>query len=89
MLVDVFALHLVGRHGVPPEKLVSPVGGRLQQGLGDVHVTTVFDDFTVNQLGNLGHGVVLRAVQFEGLTSGGVVVEHALETGADVNGLYN
>lgn len=89
LLVHIFALHLVGRHDVPPKKLVNPVGSRLQQELGHVDVAAVFNDFAVNQLGNLGRGVILRAIELEGLAGSGVVVKHALKTGADIDSLYN
>lgn len=86
-LVEELALHLIGGQGVPPQELVDVVGEGLEEGLGDVNVTALLDDFTVDQLGDLGGGVVLGAVQLEGLTGGAVVVQHALQSGTDINGL--
>lgn len=86
-LVDELTLHLVGGDGGPPEELVQVVRQRLEDGLGHVDVTAVLDDFAVDQLGNLGGGVVLGAVQLEGLTDGAVVVQHALQSSTDINGL--
>lgn len=87
LLVDKLALHLVGRHGVPPEKLVEVVGSRLHQDLGNIEMAAVLDDLAVNQLGNLRHGVVLRAVQLKSLTSRGVIMQHALESSSDIERL--
>ena len=86
-LVDELALDLVGRQGVPPQVLVDVVGEGLEEGLGDVDVAALLDDFAVDQLGNLGGGVVLGAVKLVGLTGGAVVVQHALERATDINGL--
>lgn len=86
-LVDELALHLVGGQSVPPQGLVDVVGEGLEKSLGDVDVTALLDDFTVDQLGDLGGGVVLGAVQLEGLAGGAVIVQHALQSGTDINGL--
>ena len=50
-------------------------------------MTTALDDFTVYKLGDLGSRVVLGAVEFEGLTSSGVVVQHTFKGSTNVNGL--
>lgn len=86
-LVDELTLHLVGGDGGPPEVLVQVVSQRLEDGLGHVDVTAVLDNFAVDQLGNLGGGVVLGTVQLEGLTDGAVVVQHALQSSTDINSL--
>lgn len=86
-LVDELALHLVGGQSVPPQGLVDVVGEGLEKSLGDVDVTALLDDFTVDQLGDLGGGVVLGTVQLEGLAGGAVIVQHALQSGTDINGL--
>lgn len=87
LLVDELALHLVGGHGVPPEVLVEVVGEGLENGLGDVDVSALLDDFTVHQLGDLRGGVVLGTVELESLTNRAVIVQHLLEGSTDVNGL--
>lgn len=87
LLVDELALDLIGRHGVPPEVLVEVVGEGFEDGLGDVYVGALLDDFTVHQLGDLRGGVVLRTVELEGLANGAVVVQHLLKGSTDVNGL--
>lgn len=88
LLVDELALNLVRRPDVPPQQLVHVVRERLQQGLGHVDVAAALDDLAVHQLGDLGHRVVLGAVQLEGLTRGRVVVQHVLQSGSDINGLH-
>lgn len=87
LLVNELALDLVGGHGVPPEVFVEVVGEGLEEGLGNVNVGALLDDFTVDQLGNLRGGVVLGTVELEGLTNGAVIVQHLLKGGTDVNGL--
>lgn len=86
-LVEELALDLVRGHGVPPDVLVEVVGERLEDGLGDVDVTALLDNFAVDELGNLGGRVVLGSVKLVCLTGGGIVVQHALQSGSDVNGL--
>lgn len=86
-LVNKLALDLIGRQGVPPEVLVNVVGERFEEGLGNVDVAALLDDFAVDQFGNLGGGIVLGTVQLEGLTSSAVVVQHTLEGATDINGL--
>ena len=86
-LVDELTLNLIGRHGVPPEELVEVVSQGLQDGLGEVDVAALLDDFTVNQLGDLRSRVVLGTVQLVSLTGGGVVVQHSLKTLTNVDGL--
>lgn len=86
-LVHELALHLIGGQGVPPQELVHVVGEGLEDGLGDVDVTALLDDFTVDQLGDLGGGVVLGTVQLEGLAGGAVIVQHTLQSGTDIDGL--
>ena len=88
LLVEELAFHLVSGHGVPPEILVEVVGEGLEDGFGEVDVTALLDDFAVDQLGDLGGRVVLGSVQLECLTGGSVVVQHALQSGSDVDGLY-
>lgn len=87
LLVDKLALDLVGRHGVPPDQLVEVVGSGLQQELGHIEVAAILDDLAVNQLGDFRHRVVLRAVQLESLASGSVIMQHALKSGTDIEGL--
>lgn len=86
-LVNELALHLVGGQGVPPQELVGVVREGLEESLGDVDVTALLDDFTVDQLGDFGGGVVLGAVQLEGLAGGAVIMQHSLQSGTDINGL--
>ena len=86
-LVNELALDLVGGQSVPPKVLVDVVGEGLEKGLGDVDVAALLDDFAVDELGNLGCGVVLGSVKLECLTGSAVIVQHALEGGTDINGL--
>lgn len=89
LLVNELPLHLIGGDGVPPEELVQVVSHRLQDSLGDVDVAAVLDDFTVNQFSNFRSRVVLRPIKLESLAGSGVVVEHQLEGGANINDLHN
>lgn len=86
-LVDEFALHLVGRHGRPPEELVQVKGKRLKHCLGQVEVAAVLDNFPVDNLGDLGSRILLGSVKLECLTSSKVIVEHTLERTSDINNL--
>lgn len=52
-LINEFSLNLIGRDDRPPESFVQEASGWLQDGFGEVDVTTVLDDFLVNQLGDL------------------------------------
>lgn len=65
-LVQVLALDKILREGVPPEQLVHDLGDRLQDGLGDVDVGSLLEDFLVNHGSNLSHGVLLGAVKLKG-----------------------
>ena len=87
LLVYEFPLNLVGRYDRPPEVLVKVVSHGLENRLGQIQVTTVLDDFTVHKLRNLGHGVVLRAVELVGLTYSAVIVQHMLKSRTDIRGL--
>jgi hypothetical protein len=89
LLVNELPLHLIGGDGMPPEELVQVVSHRLQDSLGNVDVAAALDNFTVNQFRNLRSRVVLRSIELESLAGSGVVVEHCLEGGTNVNGLYN
>ena len=86
-LVNEFSFNLISGHSVPPEELVEVVGHWFQQALGNIDMTAMFDDFLVYEFGDLGSGVVLWTVQFIGLRSGIVVLEHDLQGPTDINGL--
>lgn len=87
LLVNEFPLDLIRRESVPPEEPIEPVGGRLQNGLRDVDVTAVLDDLTVHELSDLSCGVVLRTVKLEGRRGGRVIVQHALQSVANIDSL--
>lgn len=86
-LVHELALDLVGRESVPPERIVKHTSNRLEESLGDVQVSALLEDFLINKFGDLPHGVLLRSIQFEGLSGSAVVVEHLLQCRADIDGL--
>jgi hypothetical protein len=65
------------------------VSSRLEQDLGNVDVATVLDNFLVDDLGDFGSGVLRWAVELESLRSGVVIVQHALQSSSDINGLLN
>ena len=75
-LVDELALNLVRGERVPPEDPVEDIGHGLNQHLGHVQVPPFLDDLAVDELGDLGGGVVCRAVQLIGLLRRGVVFDH-------------
>jgi len=86
-LIYTFLLCLVCRYRLPKEELVRVVCSELEDGLGHVDVPALLDDFSVDKLGDLGHGVVCGAVEFECLASGGVVIADFLESFAYVDRL--
>ena len=51
-------------------------------------MSSVLDDFAVNELGDLSGGVILWPVELEGLGCGGVVLEHFFEGFTYVNCLH-
>lgn len=87
LLVMEFPLDLIGRRGVPPQVLVKVVGEGLQNRLGEVEVAALLDNLTVHQLGDLGSRVVLGAVELVGLTNRALVVQHQLQSSANIDGL--
>lgn len=86
-LVQTLLLHLVGAQDRPPDHLVQVVQHGLEQPLRQVDVSALLDDFSIHDLGDLGHAVVRGTVELERLSGGGVVVADALESLANVNGL--
>lgn len=86
-LVEKLLLHLVRRHGRPPEEPVQRASNGLEDAFGEVDVAAAFVDFAVDELGDFGHGVIFGAVEFKGLRGGGVVLKHTFKGVADVNGL--
>lgn len=87
MLINELALNLISRHGRPPQVFVEVVSSWLKNDLGKVDVATVLDDFFVDNFGKLGSGVLLGTVELEGLRSSVVIVQHALKSSSDINGL--
>lgn len=86
-LVERFLFELVGRHDGPPDDFVEVVEDRFEEGFGQVDVSSFFEDFPVDELGDLGHGVIRWTVEFEGLADRGVVVADFLESFTDIDGL--
>lgn len=50
-------------------------------------MAAMLDDFFVDKLGDLGHGVVCGAVEFVGFGGGRVVFDHLIESFANVDSL--
>jgi hypothetical protein len=50
-------------------------------------MSSLFDDFFVNELGNLSHGVIGRSIKLESLTRRGVIECNLLESLTNVNSL--
>lgn len=62
--------------------------GRLGNELGDVQRGAVLDDFPVDKLSNLGHGVVGGTVKLKGLANSALVVQHQLKGVSNLRGLW-
>lgn len=73
---------------MPPENLVENLGDRLEDGLGDVEVTSLLVNLLVDHVGDLLHGVLLRSVELKSLSGRAVVVEDLLEGGTDIDRLH-
>lgn len=84
-LVVELALNLVGGAEGPPQSPVQDTKKGLHHGFGQVDVTALLDDLTVDKLRNLLHAVLLGAVELEGLAGGRVVVADLLECLTDVD----
>lgn len=84
-LIHEFSLDLICRHCVPPESLVENLSNGLQHRLGDIEMSALLEDFLVNKVCNLSHAVLLRSVELKGLSSGGVIIEHLLKSGTDID----
>jgi hypothetical protein len=88
LLIDEFPFNLIGRvEDLPPQKLVQVISNRFEQAFWDVDVSSLFDDFFVDELGNLSHGVIGRSIKLESLTRRGVVECNLLESLTNVNSL--
>ena len=88
LLINKLPLYLIGRQNRPPKCSIQKTSYRFQNRLRQINVSTMLDDFLVDELGNLGCGVVLWAVELVGLRGGGVVLEHFFEGFAYVDCLY-
>ena len=86
-LIHELADGLVSATDVPPEKLVQDGCERGHDLEGQVDVLPGLEDFPVDQVLDLGHLVLLWSVEFVGLSSGAVVVEHLLEGGSYIDGV--
>lgn len=86
-LIHKLTLDLVGREGVPPEIAVEKTSDGLQEGLGNVDVSSLLEDLLVNHGSNLGQAVLLGSVELKGLTSGTVIVENSLQSSANIDRL--
>ena len=86
-LVQELTLNLVTRKNWPPKSLVEEGGSWLKNSLWHVDVSAVLVDFLVNQLSNLGCGVVLWAVKLVCLGSSAVILNHLLQSSSDINGV--
>lgn len=87
LLIDKFPFDLVGRGDRPPEGLVEDTRNWLEDGLWNVDVSAVLDNFLVHHLGNLSSRIVLGTVEFVSLRSSAIVLEHFLKGLANIDGL--
>ena len=87
-LVQELTLDLVTRKNWPPKSLVKEGGSWLKDSLWHVDVSAVLVDFLVNQLSNLGCGVILWAVKLVCLGSSAVILNHLLQSGTYINGVH-
>lgn len=86
-LVEELAGDRVLAHGSVPQELVHQGCNRGHDLRRDVDVTSALQDFTLNELLDLCHLVLLGAVKLVCLTGSGVIVAHLLKSLADVNGV--
>lgn len=86
-LVVELTLNLISRANGPPKNLVEQSSHGLQDGLGDVNVSPLLEDFPVNQLRDFSCRVVLGAVELKGLGYGVVIVEDLLQSLANIDNL--
>ena len=86
-LVMELSLNLVGRRDGPPQQLVQETSDGLENGLGHIDVSALLVNFPVHKLSNLGRRIILRPIELESLRGGGVVVEHELQSLANIDDL--
>lgn len=84
-LVDGLLLTLVSTSNWPPNKLVKVVQERFHHSLWYVNVSSLMNDFPINQFTNFGHAVFLRTVELKRLSSCGVVVANLLKSSTNIN----
>lgn len=86
-LIQAFLFELISASDRPPDELIQIMQSGTQDCFGQVDVSSLVDDFTVDQLSYLGHAVVGWAVELKGFTGSGVVVADLFEGNADIDGL--
>ena len=86
-LIHELTLHQVGRESVPPEHLVQDSGDGLHESLGDIDMSPLLEDFYVHHGGNLGHSILLGAIELKGLADSRLVVEDLLKGSTNIDRL--
>ena len=87
LLINELSLNIIGRQYWPPESLVEQAGGWFEDGLGNIDVTTLLDNFFVYQLGKFCCLVVLWTVQLVSLFGSAVILKHFLQCLTNIDGL--
>lgn len=87
-LIQELTLNLVTGKDRPPKSLVKESGSWLEDSLWHVDVSAVLVDFLVDQLSDLGCGIVLWSVELVCLRGSVVVLEHFLQSVSDINGMH-
>lgn len=87
VLINELTLNLISRKSRPPQVFVEVVSSGLKNGLRNVDVAAMLDDFLVDNLGDLSSRVLLGTVKLECLRRGIVIVQHALKSSSDIDGL--
>lgn len=86
LLVEELPLNLVRRNRGPPD-IVQGFCHGLQDGLRQINVAALRDGVTVDDIGDIAHCELTRAVELEGLAGGAVVVGNGLKAFANIDNL--
>jgi hypothetical protein len=86
-LINKFPFDLIGRQDWPPQSSVQDCRSRLENGLRDIDMSAMLDNLLIDQFSNLCRGVILGAVELEGLRGSIVILEHFLKGLANVDSL--
>lgn len=88
LLIDEFPFNLVGRvENLPPQELIEIMSQRFEHLFWNVDMSSLLDDFSINDCRYLSHGVFRRSVELKCLPRCGVVKSNLLESLSHINSL--